>query len=140
MAVPREYGHSIEEAQALLKSVTGPGVPLILCLDVGHLCALHTGTSSDDYLAWLDHPWSRPPVLHLQQTDHTADHHWPFTSAYNKLGIVQVEPIVHAIRRWSEKHDIYLFLEYIPSFEADDAIVIKKLKESVEYWKVALRG
>ncbi len=138
MAVTREYGHSIEEAQALLQGVSSSGVPLLLCLDLGHPCALHTGTGSDDYLAWLNHPWPRPPMIHLQQTDRTADHHWPFTTAYNKLGIVRAEPVVHALRRWAEKQDIYVFLEPIHPFEADDSIVLSELKESVEYWQKAL--
>jgi sugar phosphate isomerase/epimerase len=140
MAVTREYGHSIEEAQTLLNSVAGPGVPLILCLDVGHPCALHTGTSSDDYLAWLNYPWARPPVVHLQQTDRAADHHWPFTTFYNEMGIVQAEPVVHALRQWSENTDIYVFLEPIHPFEADDTVVISELKESVNYWKTALQS
>jgi sugar phosphate isomerase/epimerase len=49
MAVTREWGHSIEEAQTLTNLVVQAGVPLILCIDVGHPCALHTGTPSDDY-------------------------------------------------------------------------------------------
>lgn len=140
MAVPREYGHSIEEAQALLTSVTGPGVPLLLCLDLGHPCALHTGTHSDDYLAWLDYPWTRLPVMHLQQTDRTADHHWPFTAACNQLGMVRAEPVVRALRRWSAKQDVYVFLEPIHPFEADDQLVIRELQESVEYWRAALQS
>jgi D-erythrulose 1-phosphate 3-epimerase len=143
MAVTREYGHSIEEAQALLKSVTGSGrerAPLVLCLDVGHPCALHTGTSSDDYLAWLNYPWTHPPVVHLQQTDRGADHHWPFTTLYNKLGLVQAEPIVQALRHRAKNNDIYVFLEPIHPFEADDAVVISELKESVKYWQAALQS
>jgi sugar phosphate isomerase/epimerase len=140
MAVTREYGHTIEEAQSLLTSVTGPGVPLLLCLDVGHPCALHTGTDSDDYLAWLNHSWPRSPVVHLQQTDHTGDHHWPFTSTYNQMGVVQAEPIVRALRQWSANQDIYVFLEPIHPFEADDTHVLNELKESVAYWQVALQS
>src|SRR5205085_242309 len=88
MAVPREWGHSIEQASSLANLVAPGGVPIVLCLDVGHPCALHTGTASDDYLAWLAHPWPHKPVIHLQQTDRTGDHHWPFTPEYNNQGIV----------------------------------------------------
>lgn len=140
MAVTREYGHSIEEAQALLNSVTGPGVPLVLCFDVGHAWTLLTGTSSDNYLTWLKHRWPRSPVLHLQQTDRGADRHWPFTPTYNKLGLVEARPIVQAIHHWPYEQDIYLFLEPIHAFEADDATVINELKESVEYWRTALNS
>src|SRR6266566_2161591 len=75
MAVSREWGHSIEEAYSLISLLAGGGVPILLCLDVGHPCALHTGTASDDYLAWLAHPWPHTPLIHLQQTDRTGDHH-----------------------------------------------------------------
>ncbi len=140
MAVTREYGSSLDEAHALLSNVANHGVPLILCLDVGHPCALHTGTSSDNYQAWLSSSWQNTPVLHLQQTDHTADHHWPFTSTYNAQGIVHPEPIVQAVQQWSKKHDVYLFLELIHPFEADDTIILNELKESVGYWQKALQS
>ncbi len=89
MAVEREWGHSIEEAQQLTSLDMKGGVPLVLCLDVGHHCALHTGTASVDYLAWLAQPWPRRPIIHLQQTDRTGDHHWPFTKSYNAQGMVR---------------------------------------------------
>src|SRR5712691_2971808 len=46
MAVTREWGYSIEEAQWLTNLNTNGGAPFVLCLDVGHPCALHTGTTS----------------------------------------------------------------------------------------------
>jgi D-erythrulose 1-phosphate 3-epimerase len=141
MAVTREWGHSIEEAQALAGLVT-EGVPLILCLDVGHPCALHTGTASDDYLAWLTQPWPpspHTPVIHLQQTDRTGDHHWPFTTEYNGKGIVQAESILNAIRKWPDGKDVYLFLEPIHPFESNDASVLHDLQESVQHWLLAMR-
>lgn len=137
MAVAREWGHSIEEAQALTNLVT-EGVPIVLCLDVGHPCALHTGTASDDYLAWLTQPWPHTPVIHLQQTDHTGDHHWPFTAEYNSKGVVQAESVLHAIKKWPDGSDVYLFLEPIHPFESDDASVLHELRESVRHWRMAM--
>jgi sugar phosphate isomerase/epimerase len=140
MAVPREIGHSLDEAHALAKldPPTG-GVPLVLCLDIGHPCALHTGTSSDDYRAWLAESWpAAPPVVHLQQTDRTGDHHWPFTTEYNSRGIIQADAVVDAIQRWPDDAPVYLFLEPIHPFEAPDALVLDELKESVRYWREAL--
>jgi hypothetical protein len=78
MAVTREWGSRIAEAQALGRLAV-PGAPLVLCLDVGHPCALPTDTADADPLAWLREPWPRTPVLHLQQTERGSDHHWPFT-------------------------------------------------------------
>lgn len=138
MAVTREPGHSIEEAQSLTNLTVSDGVPLVLCLDIGHPCALHTGTASDDYLAWLAQPWPHTPLLHLQQTDRGSDHHWPFTAQYNAQGIVSAADTLRALRGWTGADDIYLFLEPIHPFEADDEAVLRDLRESVRYWRDAL--
>jgi len=138
MAVTREWGHSIEEAQTLTNLVVQAGVPLILCIDVGHPCALHTGTPSDDYLTWLTQPWPHTPVVHLQQTDATGDHHWPFTAEYNDRGKVQAASVLNALQSWPGDADVYLFLEPIHPFEADDALVLRDLRESVQYWQRAM--
>src|SRR5438876_8950092 len=138
MAVTREWGYSIEEAEWITSLDTGGGVPLVLCLDVGHPCALHTGTASDDYLAWFARPWSHLPIVHLQQTDRTGDHHWPFTWTYNAQGMIRAEHIIEAIEPWLMMGDVFLFLEPIHPFEADDNVVLAELRESVEYWREAL--
>jgi sugar phosphate isomerase/epimerase len=135
MAVEREWGHTIDEAQWLANLDTGPGVPLVLCFDVGHPCALHTGTSSDDYLAWFAVSWPHQPIVHLQQTDRTGDHHWPFTAEYNALGLVSAEDTLPALQPWLAQQDVYLFLEPIHPFETEDGRVLAELRESVGYWK-----
>jgi sugar phosphate isomerase/epimerase len=138
MAAPREYGHSIEEAHALLKLAPAGGVPLVLCYDVGHPCALKTGTRSDDYLAWLAEAWPHTPIIHLQQTDRSGDHHWPFTPAYNAVGMVDPDATLLALATWPADQDIYLFLEVIHPFEADDDAVLTDLRASVHYWREAM--
>jgi sugar phosphate isomerase/epimerase len=141
MAVPRELGHNIQEAHWLADITTDGGVPLVLCLDLGHPCALHTGTESDDYLAWLNESWPLTPVIHLQQTDRTGDHHWPFTAAYNERGIIDGPQVVAALREWQRRPDtgeIYLVLEPTHPFEADDSVVLDELRESVRYWRAVL--
>jgi D-erythrulose 1-phosphate 3-epimerase len=138
MAVPREWGHSIEESQYITSLTVNGGVPLLLCLDVGHPCALHTGTISDNYLAWFSQPWPHTPVIHLQQTDRTGDHHWPFTQEYNSNGIVKAQDVLTAIQQWPETNDVYLLLEPIHPFEADEATVLQELRESVQYWREAM--
>jgi hypothetical protein len=138
MAVEREIGHSIEEAQALAHIAVEDGVPLVLCLDVGHPCALHTGSASDDYLAWLAQSWPQPPVVHLQQTDRGSDHHWPFTRENNRKGMIKAESVLTALQQWSTASDIFLFLEPIHPFEEDDRRVLQDLRESVLYWKEAM--
>ena len=139
MAVSREWGHSIEEAQSLANLDVQGGVPLVLCLDVGHPCALHTGTVSDHYLAWFAQPWPHTPVVHLQQTDRTGDHHWPFTRAYNEQGIVRAESVLQAVQQWPDDSDVYLFLEPIHPFETGDSLVLHDLRQSVQYWQEAIQ-
>ena len=141
MAVPRELGHSIEEAHWLADITTEGGVPLVLCLDLGHPCALRTGTTSDNYLAWLNERWPQTPVIHLQQTDRTGDHHWPFKAAYNQRGIIDGPQVVAVLREWQrrpETGDMYVFLEPIHPFEADESTVLDELRESARYWRAAL--
>jgi D-erythrulose 1-phosphate 3-epimerase len=139
MAVPREWGYSIDQSQEITSLTFQGGVPLVLCLDLGHPCALHTGTASDDYLAWLAQPWPHTPVIHLQQTDRTGDHHWPFTPEYNQKGIVEAARVLEAISLWPANSDVYLFLEPIHPFEADDASVLEELRQSVQHWQAAMR-
>ncbi len=138
MAVERELGHSIEEARALANIAVEDGVPLVLCLDVGHPCALHTHTTSDDYLAWFAESWPLSPIVHLQQTNRSGDHHWPFTPKYNHRGMIKAESVLTALQQWSTADDIYLFLEPIHPFEEDDRQVLQDLRESVRYWKEAM--
>jgi D-erythrulose 1-phosphate 3-epimerase len=138
MAVTREWGHSIEEAQWLTNLHTNGGVPLVLCLDVGHPSALHSGTGSDDYLEWFAKPWSHLPIIHLQQTNGISDHHWPFTRNYNAQGIIHAESLIEATDPWLMVGDVFLFLEPIHPFEADDELVLDELRESVKYWRDAL--
>jgi D-erythrulose 1-phosphate 3-epimerase len=144
MAVTREFGHRIAEAETLarLPLPAGPGgsagAPLVLCLDVGHPCALRLPAPDSDYLAWLAHPWPRTPIIHVQQTDRSGDHHWPFTQERNAAGVVRADETLGILRTWPTDDDIALFLEVIPPFEADDDAVLDDLRASVAYWRSAI--
>ncbi len=72
MAVRREPGSVIEEMHELESLAAGSAVPWVLCLDLGHPCALRTGTRSDDPVAWLGERWAHPPVLQIQQANRDA--------------------------------------------------------------------
>ena len=139
MAAPREWGYTIEQAHALTAMGAPAGAPITLCLDIGHPCALGTGTASDDPLAWLHEHWARTPVLHLQQTDRGSDRHWPFTSSHNAGGIIRPEPVLDAILQWPAG-DVFLFLEVIHPFEAPDELVLSEVRESVAYWRTAIEA
>jgi nicotinamide riboside kinase len=46
--------------------------------------------------------------------------------------------VLNAIRLWPDNTDVYLFLEPIHPFEADDARVLEELRQSVQYWQEAM--
>jgi sugar phosphate isomerase/epimerase len=140
MPVWREYGYSIAEARALTAIEAPGGVPLVLCLDVGHPGALRVGTPDDDYRAWLHAGWARSPVLHVQQSDREGDRHWPFTARYNEAGLIDASLIRDAVLEWPGDDDIYVFLEVIHGFEADESSVLDDLRASVRHWRAALES
>jgi D-erythrulose 1-phosphate 3-epimerase len=136
MAARREPS-TIAEAEALL-APAGPGrAAVALCLDVGHQCVAGTSGADRDPYAWLERLGASAPVIHLQQSDAEADHHWPFTAGRNAQGRIDAERVLAALER-SGADAVDLVLEVIPSFEQDDDAVVSELVESVAYWRAAL--
>jgi hypothetical protein len=136
MPVAREMPHTLEEAEALLAEVNdGAGVPVRLCLDLGHCGAADPASTCDphDWLARLL-PWIA--AVHLQQTDGRGDHHWPFTREFAGVGIVDPARVV-AIARQSKLERLPLFLEICHPHESPDRRVLDDHKESVEVWVAA---
>jgi len=112
-------------------------VPVVACLDVGHQCAPGaTGDDADPYV-WLERLGGLAPVVQLQQSDATADHHWPFTPEANRAGRIEAGRVLRAIGA-SGASEVALILEIIHPFEADDDRVLDDLRASVEYWRRAL--
>jgi sugar phosphate isomerase/epimerase len=112
-------------------------VPIRACLDVGHQCVAGSGGAEADPYAWLERLGASAPVVQLQQSDASADHHWPFTPAANRAGRIEARRVLAALEV-SGATDVALILEVIHPFEADDAQVIADLRMSVEYWRRAL--
>ena len=136
MAVPREFGHSIPEAHRLEELGAGGPVPWILCLDLGHPCALSTGTPSDDPLHWLDESWWHTPVIQIQQANRDGDFHWPFTPERNGEGLLSPQAVVESLV--AAGTDTSLFFEIIHPAEHPDDAVLDDLRQSVECWQAAL--
>jgi sugar phosphate isomerase/epimerase len=85
MSVPREMANTVGETKELLDRVNAhSGVPLKVCLDIGH--APHPN-ERDPYL-WIEQLAAVSPVIHLQQTVLHKSNHAPFTEEYNKTGII----------------------------------------------------
>jgi len=133
MPLKREPPATIGDAKRLLRLVNSEaGVPVRLTIDLGHQCTVGVSGRDADPYSWLKELGAVSPVIHMQQTDGKADRHWPFTSEYNKVGIIKPDKVVDALEE-SGASEVYLMLEYIPPFEEDDDRVLKNLKESMRY-------
>ena len=114
-------------------------VPIVACLDIGHQCVPGSSGDDADPYAWLEQLGAYAPVVQLQQSDASADHHWPFTPAANQAGRIEAGRVLRAIEA-SGATDVALILEVIHPFEADDDQVIDDLRVSADYWRQALGG
>jgi len=138
LASPREPA-TMEGLRSLLTPGDERRVPILACLDVGHQCVPGSSGDEADPYAWLEQLGAHAPVVQLQQSDASADHHWPFTPAANRAGRIEAGRVLRAIEA-SGATDVALVLEVIHPFEADDDQVIDDLRVSAEYWRRALRG
>jgi sugar phosphate isomerase/epimerase len=136
MAVRREPS-TMAEVESLLAPAGDRQSAIALCLDVGHQCVLGTSGEERDPYAWLRRLGARAPVVHLQQTDAKADHHWPFTPEHNAAGRIDADRVLAALDA-SGAAEVALVLEVIPAFEEDDDGVLDGLVQSVAYWREAL--
>ena len=128
-----------DAVQSLLTSGDDQHVPVVACLDVGHQCVPGSSGADADPYTWLERLGARAPVVQLQQSDASADHHWPFTPERNKIGRVRADPVLRALEV-SGASEVALILEVIHPFETDDDQVIDDLRMSVRYWRRALEG
>jgi sugar phosphate isomerase/epimerase len=111
--------------------------PVRLCLDVGHMCV--AGASGDDLdpYAWLRAFARVAPIVQVQQSDASADRHWPFTEEWNRLGRIEADRVLDALGEGGAE-DVVLMLEINPPSARDDESVIDDLVASVGYWREAL--
>lgn len=132
MSIPREMGHTISEARELLARVNeGDGVPMVLCLDVGH--APHP--DERDPYAWLRELGRDARIVHLQQTEQGHSRHWPFTADYNARGIIEPVRVLSTLAE-SGAEDVLLAFEisHRERFEVEP-LVLPELRSSAEYWR-----
>lgn len=132
MSIPREMGYTVEEAQALYARLNGrTGVPIRLCLDVGH--APHPD-ERDPYL-WLERLGAYAPLIHLQQTEQGHSRHWPFTPEYNARGIVEPRRVLDTIARTGIE-EVWLGFEVLhrERWEEEER-VLSDLVASAAYWR-----
>ena len=132
MSVPREMAHTIPETRELMERVNADcGVPMRLCLDVGH--APHPDYR--DPYPWVEQLGKYSPVIHIQQTVLHKSNHAPFTPEHNKTGLITGEKLMAAIAKSGLSETILMFeISHREHYDTEFRI-IADLKESVEYWR-----
>jgi D-erythrulose 1-phosphate 3-epimerase len=136
LAAAREPS-TIRQLSSLLTDGDQAHAPIRLCLDVGHQCVPGTSGRDREPYAWLEDLGAHAAVVHLQQSDGKADHHWPFTAGANADGIIEADRVLTALDK-SGAADVTLVLEIIPPSERDDDLVLAELRQSADYWRKAL--
>jgi len=132
MSVPREMGNTIGETKQLLNRVNAHcGVPMKVCLDLGH--APHP--DERDPYPWIEQLADVSPIIHLQQTVLHKSNHSPFTEACNKDGIIKGEKVMEAVKKAGCKDSFFAFeISHREHYDSEFKI-ISDLKESVKYWR-----
>lgn len=132
MSVPREMGNRISETLDLMNRVNeNCGVPMRLCLDVGH--APHP--DERDPYPWIEQLAQYSPIIHIQQTVLHKSNHAPFTKEQNEGGLIQGDKVMAAIKKSGCKKTILTFEIAHREHWDTDFRIIDDLKESVEYWR-----
>ena len=132
MSVPREFAHTVKETRECMEAVNADsGVPMKLCLDVGH--APHP--DERDPYPWLLELGSESPVVHLQQTMLGKSMHWPFTEEHNREGYIKAEKVLACLEESGCKETLLMFeLSHREHWDTDN-MVIQDHKDSVAYWR-----
>jgi sugar phosphate isomerase/epimerase len=132
MSVPREMANTIEETKDLLARVNAHcGVPLKVCLDVGH--APHP--DQRDPYPWIEQLAPVSPMIHLQQTVLHKSNHAPFTEEANKTGIITRERVLDTVKKSGATDVLFAFeISHREPWDTEFRI-IRDLKESVDYFR-----
>ena len=132
MSIPREMAYTIAETKELMGRVNaGSGIPMKICLDIGH--APHP--DERDPYTWIKALAKDSPVIHLQQTQLNKSNHWPFTKAYNDIGIIDAKRVIETARESGCTDALFAFeISHREHWDTDN-LVLPDLKESVEYWR-----
>lgn len=137
MSVPREMANTKAETQELLDRVNARcGVPMRLCLDIGH--APHP--DERDPYPWIERFACVSPVIHLQQTVLHRSNHSPFTAEANKDGIIKGERVMECVKKSGCTDCLFAFeISHREHYDSEFNI-ISDLKESVRYWRAFIDG
>jgi sugar phosphate isomerase/epimerase len=135
MSIPREMANTVEETKELLDLVNAnSGVPLRVCLDVGH--APHP--DQRDPYPWIERLAALSPVIHLQQTVLHKSNHAPFTAEQNRSGIITREKVMEAVKKAGCTDALFAFEIAHREHRDTDFRIIGDLKESVDYFRAVI--
>ena len=136
MSIPREMANTVEETRQLLDMVNAnSGVPLKVCLDVGH--APHP--AQRDPYPWIEQLAALSPVIHLQQTVLHKSNHAPFTAEQNGTGIITREKVMEAVKKAGCTDALFAFEIAHREHWDTDFRIIGDLKESVDYFRPVIQ-
>ena len=132
MSVPREFANTVQESKDCMAAVNAHcGVPLKVCLDVGH--APHP--DERDPYPWLLELGQDSPIVHLQQTILGKSMHWPFTKEHNEEGYIKADKVLECLEQSGCEETILMFeLSHREHWDTD-GLVIPDHKASVDYWR-----
>ena len=132
MSIPREFANTVAETEEILNAVNADcGVPLKVCLDIGH--APHP--DERDPYPWLVALGSKSPVIHLQQTILGKSMHWPFTPEYNEQGYIKAERVLECLKESGcEEALLHFELSHREHWDTDGR-VLEDHRASVDYWR-----
>ena len=101
-------------------------------------------SDSDPYI-WLASLGGYSPTIHLQQTDGSSSSHLAFTDDNNLKGIISPPKLINSIKSFYENHgtegsippieNIFLTLELFSSNGDYVSEILRKLEESVSFWR-----
>lgn len=136
MSVKREFGETIVKTIKLDKNLNkkNKGVPIKICFDVDHGDVMSKNVNDKDPYQWLKKIGKNSPVIHMKQRTKDVNGHKPFTSEYNKNGVIHPKKFINELQKLNH-NEVYIYLEL--SFrerEPYDSNVIKILDESINYW------
>ena len=132
MSVPREFANTVAETKEILDMVNANcGVPMKVCLDIGH--APHP--DERDPYPWILALGKDSPVIHLQQTMLGKSMHWPFTPECNEQGYIKAEKVIACLEQSGCNEALLHFeLSHREHWDTDDKVVNDHIA-SVEYWR-----
>lgn len=132
MSVPREMGNTVAECLQLMDAVNAnSGVPMRICLDVGH----SPHPDERDPYQWIEALGRLSPLVHLQQTTMHRSNHSPFTPEFNATGIIKPEKVLESLKKSGAADSLLAFeISHREHYDTEFRI-IDDLKASVNYWK-----